>query len=125
MIMKKDFINIIKEGADLSDTSFIYIGRPSKFKNPFPTKPSKFSTLKYSHEESMKMFYKYFEKEITTNEELKKYIKNKLEEVNNFTLSCFCIHKSFTKKDYDNFNILDTTCHGEIISFFIFKYFLL
>jgi len=123
--MKKDFISIINEGANVTDINFIYIGRPSKFQNPFPTKPSKFSTLKYSHEESMKMFFKYFEKEITTNQNLIKNIEVILNNNIDLTLSCFCIHRKFTLKEYENFNLLDVTCHGEIISYFIFKYFLL
>jgi hypothetical protein len=123
--MKKDFISIINEGANMTDTNAVYIGRPSKFQNPFPTKPSKFSTLKYSHEESMKMFFKYFEKEITTNKELIKNINFMLDNNSNLILSCFCIHRKFNLEEYKKFNLLDVTCHGEIISYFIFKYFLL
>jgi len=98
----------------------IYIGRPSILKNPFPTKPSKFSTLTYSHSESMKMFLKYITNKYKTDLEFNKYL-NDLMEIDNLSFSCFCIHKKFTLIDFKNFNINNVICHGEIISYFLFK----
>jgi len=116
-------IKIVNKGAEiLSDAKYIYIGRPSILSNPFPTKYSKFSSLIYTHEKSMTMYLKYLEKQVLDNnpeimKELKRIIKK------NLIISCFCIVKELDEKNINkNFNPVEAKCHGEVISYIIFKY---
>lgn len=111
-------ILITNTGAKTNNST--YIGRPGELGNPFATKPSKFSTNIYSHDESMKMYFKYIRKEYAKEGKLKEEIDSLITS-NNHTISCFCIHKIFTQNDYDNFDLKKVTCHGEIISHFIFE----
>lgn len=106
--------------------SGIYIGRGSKFGNPFPTKKSKYSNKIYSLKESLRLYNSYFLQNIKNSIEWKNLIeefrKNKT-----ITLNCFCINTEFTVNDYlylknngleSNFSRLK--CHGQILAYYFF-----
>jgi hypothetical protein len=93
---------------------YIYIGRPSLWQNPFPTKSSKFSPNVYPLEESLKKY----QEETLSKLKVKNFVKLLLEN-NEITLSCFCIEKTIT---INNYKINETPkCHGELLAEKIFE----
>ena len=107
----------------------IYIGRGSKFGNPFPIKKSKYSSKIYSLDESLRLYNSHFLQNIRNSVEwenlIKEFKKNKT-----ITLNCFCINAEFTINDYlylknngleSNFSKLK--CHGQILAYYLFEVF--
>lgn len=98
----------IKITAEGSSGKGIYIGRPSYYQNPFPTKYSKYSKNIFPLKKSLKMYEKYLEK-IKIDRLVEELYKNKKIELN-----CFCINRTYNdKSELENKKI---TCHGEILA---------
>lgn len=101
-----DSITITKKGPRGNG---IYIGRPSKYGNPYPTKKSKFNDTIFPLAESLKRYREDIENGTIDLSELMKTYK----ETGTLTLDCFCIERTITKP------CSATTCHGEIIANYI------
>lgn len=101
-----DSITITKKGPRGNG---IYIGRPSKYGNPFPTKKSKFNDTIFPLAESLKRYREDIENGTIDLSELVKIYK----ETGTLTLDCFCIERTISKP------CTATTCHGEIIANYI------
>jgi len=64
----------------------VYVGRPSVFGNPFPTKVSKYSKKVYSLRESLNLYMEHFEQNLLQSEEFRdlinQYRKNNFIQLN-------------------------------------------
>ena len=81
----------------------VYIGRPSKWGNPFSHKENTIAKYKVNtREDAIESYFKWI------NEGEGMYLLNDLEELRNNTLGCWC--GSFTIEDNDNLK-----CHGQIL----------
>ena len=101
----------------------IYIGRPSKWGNPYPVKRSKFSNKTYSLSDSLLLYLKLVQEGKIDYLSLKDRMHDGL-----LVLDCFCINSSYSK---DDLQYLETEifkkhcrnlkCHGEILAYFLLK----
>lgn len=89
-----------------------YIGRPSSYANPFPTKISKYSDTIYTLSNSLKKY----EEEVLYTIDIKEMISD-IKRNGYITLSCFCINMTINK--YHDYS--DCLCHGELIAKRIFE----
>lgn len=91
-----EVINI--NDTDISPNEYIYIGRPSKYSNPYSSKPSKYLTTKKvkNRKESLEKFERYINKHPELIDQLWEEVKAK----RIFKLGCFCSPKY---------------CHGDIL----------
>lgn len=87
--MNTSIVNITKEKYD------VYIGRGSKWGNPFTSKNSKYDIIKTS---SRKESIKLYEEWLVNGDG--KYLLNDLHELKGKVLGCFCKPKS---------------CHGDVL----------
>ena len=93
----------------------IYIGRPSPYGNPYPTKKSRFSDKVYPLRESLKMYAKKIDKgEIDISELVEKY-KNE----GSLVLDCFCTNRVI--QDISDIELEKCVCHGEVLAWYILK----
>ncbi|AMM40702.1 hypothetical protein HS1_000898 [Candidatus Desulfofervidus auxilii] len=91
----------------------IYIGRPSPYGNPYPTKKSQFSDKVYSLKESLRMYAKKVDKgEIDISELVEKY-KNE----GSLVLDCFCTNRII--QDISDIEPENFVCHGEVLAWYI------
>jgi predicted NAD-dependent protein-ADP-ribosyltransferase YbiA (DUF1768 family)/O-acetyl-ADP-ribose deacetylase (regulator of RNase III) len=95
-----------------SKDNIISIGRPTKYQNPFPTKPSIFTDEIYPHKISMQKYKNETIPKVDVSE-LVKILKEQKE----LTLSCSCIKKNCSHDS--NFN--NPRCHGEILAEKVYK----
>lgn len=103
-------IEITKKGLRGTGT---YIGRPSPYGNPFPTKKSKYSKEIYTLEKSLKKYESLIRHGVINISDL----VNKYNKDGKLILDCYCINKTInahTEIDLDN-----CKCHGEIITYYI------
>lgn len=88
----------------------IYIGRPSKFSNPYSSKPGTLAKYKVnSREESLLKFEEY----LLNN----KNLMDSLYELKYKTLGCFCKNKLKPGQK----NATGKSCHGDIIKKYVDK----
>ena len=91
----------------------IYIGRPSPYGNPYPTKNSRFSDKVYSLKESLRMYAKKVDKgEIDISELVEKYRKEGC-----LVLDCFCTNRVI--QDISDIELENCVCHGEVLAWYI------
>lgn len=90
----------------------IYIGRPSIYGNPFPTKKSKIRSEKiYSISESLLNYQEYLN--TLSESRLLEFYKN-LNCLNSVVIDCFCIFDRFI--NFTDFpQNIECNCHGQIL----------
>lgn len=105
-------IKLSKNGFIKNPNKYVTnIGRPTQYQNPYPTKPSAFSSEIFSHNESLTK-YKYEQlPKINVSELVKELRENK-----EIILSCSCIEKTCSKTPKEI-----TTCHGELLAEKVYK----
>ncbi|MCD6262331.1 MAG: DUF4326 domain-containing protein [Deltaproteobacteria bacterium] len=93
----------------------IYIGRPSRYGNPYPTKRSRFSSKIYPLHESLKLYSKLVEEGKMDISRLEmQYVKDGF-----LILDCWCIDKIVSS--LEDVNPDSWRCHGEILAYHILK----
>ena len=93
----------------------IYIGRPSPYGNPYPTKKSRFSDKVYPLKKSLKMYAEKIDKgEIDISELVEKYRKEGC-----LVLDCFCTNRVI--QDISDIELEKCVCHGEVLAWYILK----
>jgi len=96
----------------------VYIGRPSVFGNPFPTKRSKYSTKVYTLRESLSLYKRHFESKILHSAEFRSLVEE-YRKRGYLELDCWCINKTVTS--IEDIDMDNCKCHGEIIAYYILK----
>lgn len=96
----------------------IYVGRPSPFGNPYPTKRSKYSKRVFPLKESLYLYEDFFKETILGSREFNELV-SKYRKEGYLELDCWCVDKEI-------YNLTDVKrehlkCHAEIIAFYILK----
>jgi len=91
----------------------VYVGRPSVFGNPYPTKKSKYSNKVYSLRESLELYEKYFISNILPTKEFEELIKMYRKE-EYLELDCWCVDREIRR--FEDVDISRCKCHAEIIA---------
>ena len=94
----------------------VYVGRPSPFGNPFPTRRSKFSDRVYPLEESLKLYEEHFRENLLGSREFKELVERYKEE-GYLELDCWCVDREI--RSSEEVNVEECRCHAEIIAFYI------
>ena len=94
----------------------VYVGRPSPFGNPFPTRRSKFSDRVYPLEESLKLYEEHFRENLLGSREFKELVERYKEE-GYLELDCWCTDREI--RSSGEVKVEECRCHAEIIAFYI------
>jgi len=93
----------------------VYIGRPSRYGNPYPTKRSRFSTKTYPLQESLKLYSELVEEGKMDISRLElQYVTDKF-----LVLDCWCIDKIISS--LEDVDPSSWRCHGEVLAYHILK----
>ena len=114
IILKEDKLSIKITNQGFKGKG-IYIGRPSPWGNPYPTKKSQFSKRVYSLKESLRMYAKKVVKgEIDISKLVEKY-----RDEGSLVLDCFCTNRII--QDISDIEPKNCVCHGEVLAWYILK----
>ena len=94
----------------------VYVGRPSPFGNPFPTRKSKFSDEVYSLEESLELYRKHFEENLLGSREFGELVERYRKE-GYLELDCWCVDREIRRSE--EVDMERCRCHAEVIAFYI------